>query len=264
MAPTLRSLLRPHRTAPTREREVSTPVRRRLSERRRHVDAARLGRARRRERVGPVRRSQPPAVPTRRRRHQPLPGCRRALNPRRALIATHASCARRRARTWSIAPPNRGEESMYGKIVVGTDGSAGAQIAVGAAIELARLTGATLHVVHGHKLSSAYHLAAAFEVGVLPHVVESDEAILAESHRICDEAVAQAARVGVATEAHYVAGDAADALIKVATDAEADLIVVGNRGMAGARRFVLGSVPNKVSHHCPSSLLIVDTSHAGA
>jgi nucleotide-binding universal stress UspA family protein len=153
---------------------------------------------------------------------------------------------------------------MYAKIVVGTDGSAGAQVAVGAAIELARLTGATLHVVHGHKLSSAYHLAAAFEVGVVPNVVESDEAILAESHRICDEAVAQAARVGVATKAHYVAGDAADALIKVATDAEADLIVVGNRGMAGARRFVLGSVPNKVSHHCPSSLLIVDTSHAGS
>ncbi len=152
---------------------------------------------------------------------------------------------------------------MYTKIVVGTDGSASAHVAVGAAIELARLTGATLHVVHGHKLSSAYHLAAAFEVGVVPNVVESDEAILAESHRICDEAVAQAARVGVATEAHYVAGDAADALIKVATDAEADLIVVGNRGMAGARRFVLGSVPNKVSHHCPSSLLIVDTSHAG-
>ena len=60
-----------------------------------------------------------------------------------------------------------------------------------------------------------------------------------------------------------MAGDAADALIRVATNARADLIVVGNRGMAGARRFVLGSVPNKVSHHCPSSLLIVDTSQAG-
>jgi nucleotide-binding universal stress UspA family protein len=40
---------------------------------------------------------------------------------------------------------------------------------------------------------------------------------------------------------------------------KADLLVLGNRGMTGARRFVLGSVPNKVSHHCPCSLLIVDT-----
>ena len=150
---------------------------------------------------------------------------------------------------------------MYTNIVVGTDGSAGARIAVDAAIELARLTGATLHVVHGHKLASAYSLAASFEVGIVPNMVEADEAILAESHRICEDAVAQADRVGGAAEAHYVAGDAADALIRVATDSKADLIVVGNRGMSGTRRFVLGSVPNKVSHHCPSSLLIVDTSH---
>jgi nucleotide-binding universal stress UspA family protein len=75
--------------------------------------------------------------------------------------------------------------------------------------------------------------------------------------------VTKAVAGGVHAEAHCVAGDAADALIRVATDARADLIVVGNRGMAGARRFVLGSVPNTVSHHCPSSLLIVDTSHAG-
>jgi nucleotide-binding universal stress UspA family protein len=153
---------------------------------------------------------------------------------------------------------------MYTRIVVGTDGSAGAHIAVDAAIELARLTGATLHVVHGHKLASAYHLAAAFEVGVVPNVVEADEAILAESHRICEEAVTQAGHVGVAAEAHYVAGDAADALVRVATDTKADLIVVGNRGMTGTRRFVLGSVPNKVSHHCPTSLLIVDTSQPAA
>ena len=57
-------------------------------------------------------------------------------------------------------------------------------------------------------------------------------------------------------------GDAADALLKVAQDTQSDLLVVGNRGMTGARRFVLGSVPNKLSHHSPASLLIVDTSEA--
>jgi nucleotide-binding universal stress UspA family protein len=152
---------------------------------------------------------------------------------------------------------------MYKQIVVGTDGSIGANAALDAALELARLTGATLHVVHAHKLSTAYHLAAAVEVGVVPNVVEANEAILEESRRICDEAVANAGRLGVKAEAHSVPGDAADALTRVATDAHADLVVVGNRGMSGARRFVLGSVPNKVSHHCPASLLIVDTSHAG-
>jgi nucleotide-binding universal stress UspA family protein len=166
----------------------------------------------------------------------------------------------------AAAPTTRshcGEEDMYKHIVVGTDGSGPAATAVDTAVALAALTGATLHIVHGHKLSSAYHLAAAVEVGVVPDIVESNQAIVAESERICGDAVTKAAAGGVQAEAHCVAGDAADALIRVATDAKADLIVVGNRGMAGARRFVLGSVPNKVSHHCPSSLLIVDTSHVG-
>ncbi len=64
-------------------------------------------------------------------------------------------------------------------------------------------------------------------------------------------------------EVHNPAGeDVADALIRIAEDVGADLIVVGNRGMSGVSRFVLGSVPNKVSHHCPCSLLIVNTEPA--
>jgi nucleotide-binding universal stress UspA family protein len=66
----------------------------------------------------------------------------------------------------------------------------------------------------------------------------------------------------VSAEAHCIPGDAAEGLLKVAQDSGCDLLVVGNRGMTGVRRFVLGSVPNKLSHHSPSSLLIVDTSEA--
>jgi nucleotide-binding universal stress UspA family protein len=49
-----------------------------------------------------------------------------------------------------------------------------------------------------------------------------------------------------------------DGIPEVATNVVADLVVVGNRGMSGMKRFVLGSVPNKISHHCPCSLLIVN------
>ena len=44
------------------------------------------------------------------------------------------------------------------------------------------------------------------------------------------------------------------------TTVKADLVVVGNRGMSGMKRFILGSVPNKIAHHAPCSVLIVDTS----
>jgi nucleotide-binding universal stress UspA family protein len=54
-------------------------------------------------------------------------------------------------------------------------------------------------------------------------------------------------------------GDPADAILDVAEETGADLIVVGNKGMTGAKRFLLGSVPNKVSHHAPCSVLIIRT-----
>jgi nucleotide-binding universal stress UspA family protein len=47
-------------------------------------------------------------------------------------------------------------------------------------------------------------------------------------------------------------------LVRIADEQVAQMIVLGNRGMTGARR-VLGSVPNRVSHHAPCDVLIVTT-----
>ncbi len=151
---------------------------------------------------------------------------------------------------------------MYKQIVVGTDGSAGAAMAVGAAIEIARLTGASVHVVYAHKIASSFQVAAAVEAGLAPAVLaESNDAMHAAGQRVCDQVVEQAKRAGVQAEGYCISADPAEALMTVAEDVRADLLVVGNRGMTGARR-VLGSVPNTLSHHCPASLLIVDTSSA--
>ena len=64
---------------------------------------------------------------------------------------------------------------------------------------------------------------------------------------------------GVDVETHAREGDPADAILDVAEEENADLIVVGNKGMTGAKRFLLGSVPNKVSHHAPCSVMIIRT-----
>ena len=75
-----------------------------------------------------------------------------------------------------------------------------------------------------------------------------------------DAARREAAGAGVAeVETFARQGDAADAILDVAEEQRADLIVVGNKGMTGAKRFLLGSVPNKISHHAPCSVLIVRT-----
>jgi len=60
-------------------------------------------------------------------------------------------------------------------------------------------------------------------------------------------------------QTHPVEGDPAEAILNIAEGTDADLIVVGNKGMTGARRFLLGSVPNNISHHAPCSVIIVRT-----
>ena len=144
---------------------------------------------------------------------------------------------------------------MFKSIVVGTDGSETADIALRRAIELAALTGGKLHVV------SAYEPAPARVGGNRPvaeaaeWTVGSDFKVEAVLQRAQDEANAGS----VDYEVHAPKGDAADSLIAAAKEHDADLIVLGSRGMRGARR-VLGSVPNKVSHHAPCDVLIVQTS----
>jgi nucleotide-binding universal stress UspA family protein len=144
---------------------------------------------------------------------------------------------------------------VYEVIVVGTDGSERADIAVQEALDLAKLSGARVHGVHVLRpmltATTAQLDAAAVAI--------TNEDRKEEGQRIRTEFLAEAARQGVPAELDTLDGEPADALIKVAEAVRADLLVVGNRGMSGVRRFVLGSVPNKVSHHSPCSLLIVDT-----
>jgi nucleotide-binding universal stress UspA family protein len=149
---------------------------------------------------------------------------------------------------------------MYSSIVVGTDGSDTAGVAVAHATDLASRFGATLHVVHAYRAVSAGDVVAASSGGVvMPDLISVNEGIKATSEAVLQRTVHQAETAGVKIQTHAVSGDAADALILTAEEVGADLIVVGNRGMSGMKRFVLGSVPNKVSHHCPCSVLIVNT-----
>jgi nucleotide-binding universal stress UspA family protein len=142
-------------------------------------------------------------------------------------------------------------------IVAGTDGSPSAERAVDHAGKLAQALGATVHVVNCYRdTQAASWMAAAggFPVGEPVH--DEDARIRAE------EIVAQARdrliALGIDARGHVCSGDPAQALITVAEDQDAEMIVVGNRGMSGARR-VLGSVPNSVSHHATCGVLIVPT-----
>jgi nucleotide-binding universal stress UspA family protein len=147
---------------------------------------------------------------------------------------------------------------MFASILVGTDGSDTAKTAVRYAIDLARQLGARLQIVSAYEPVSAQRVRTE-QIDVpddLQWMVGPHEEVLA----LLREAEAEAQGVGVSeVETYARQGDAADAILDVAEEQRTDLIVVGNRGMTGAKRFLLGSVPNKVSHHAPCSVLIVRT-----
>src|SRR5688500_12661296 len=128
---------------------------------------------------------------------------------------------------------------MYEKIVVGTDGSDTASGAVTQAVKLAKLSGASVHLVTAYKLASAM-AAMAPETGAY---MPSDKDARAQAEAVLERAADQVRAAGVKVETHAGPGSAAEAIIQVAEGQKADLVVVGSRGMTGARR-LLGSVPN--------------------
>jgi nucleotide-binding universal stress UspA family protein len=146
---------------------------------------------------------------------------------------------------------------MFKSIVVGTDGSDTATQAVRHAVDLASAVGAKLQIVSAYEPVSGQRLAeerrdAPEDLQWAINPREDVDATLQSAAAIATEA-------GVAVDIYPRQGDPADAILDVAEEREADLVIVGNKGMTGAKRFLLGSVPNKVSHHAPCSVLIIRT-----
>lgn len=145
---------------------------------------------------------------------------------------------------------------MFESILVGTDGSDAAGAAVTRAVRLASALGARLQIVSAYEpvperglRIERVHVPADVQVHVRQEVLA-----------LLDSAQGDAQAAGVSRVDTFArVGDAADAILDVAEEQGSDLIVVGNKGMTGATRFLLGSVPNKVSHHAPCSVLIVRT-----
>jgi nucleotide-binding universal stress UspA family protein len=144
---------------------------------------------------------------------------------------------------------------MFKTIVVGTDGSETAKVAVQQAADLAKSHDAELHLVMSAIGVPETRLREERQGAPddVQHAINPNEDIEAQLRQVAESLD------GLNVKTHAKQGDPSDAIIDVAEQNQADLIVVGNKGMTGAKRFFLGAVPNKVSHHAPCSVLIVRT-----
>lgn len=128
-------------------------------------------------------------------------------------------------------------------ILVGTDTSASADLAVGAAAELAKAHDGELVVLYVKPPLDAREV---FDPGKLP---DPNGYLARLAERFPD----------VKVRTREESGDPAESICDVAEDERADVIVVGNRGTHGKKRWFLGSVPNAIVQHAPCSVYIVDT-----
>jgi nucleotide-binding universal stress UspA family protein len=146
---------------------------------------------------------------------------------------------------------------MYENIVVGTDGSLTASKAVTRAADLAKTADATLVIVSAFRPVPPERLknertGAPQELAYMVNPREDVDRTLATAKKLAESRGAK-----VRTEA--IDSGPSEAIIDVAETIKADLIVVGSQGMTGAKRFLLGSVPNRIAHHSPCDVLIVKT-----
>jgi nucleotide-binding universal stress UspA family protein len=138
---------------------------------------------------------------------------------------------------------------VFETVVVGADASETAAEAVRSAIELVKLTGGRLHIVSAYRQQQFRTPGGEETTGL-----ESGD--LAES--VLADHGSRARAAGVEAQTHARSGQPAEVICDVAREVDADLIIVGNKGMIGMRR-VLGSVPNSVAHNAPCSVLIANT-----
>jgi nucleotide-binding universal stress UspA family protein len=139
-------------------------------------------------------------------------------------------------------------------IVVGFDGSANARDAVTTAAGV--LTeGGTVHAVTAYRLPSVSETERLWKE--LPEEFRSNFDVLAGPESLRSEAVGLLEGLGVNAVGHLVEGDAASSILDTVDEVDADLVVVGSRGLGRATRFLRGSVSSKVASHAKTSVLVV-------
>ena len=139
---------------------------------------------------------------------------------------------------------------MFDIVVVGADGSATARRAIEAATELVAMSGGQLHIVSA--VESSWKRDKNIPENFRYFSPDGEAEALLQTLSFIPK------KSGIEPTMHAVEGDPAEAIISIAEKVNADLIVVGNKGMRGVRR-ALGSVPNTVAHGAPCSVAIIDT-----
>ncbi len=140
-------------------------------------------------------------------------------------------------------------------IVVGTDGSENALRAVETAADMASTSGSTVHVVSAYQARSDREIAEI--LAALPDEFHESYDPVAGSRAILNDASHLFDQRHVDHKVHLVEGNPAAVILDVAEDVDADLVIVGSRGLGVANRFLRGSTSARIANHAECSFLVI-------
>lgn len=147
--------------------------------------------------------------------------------------------------------------TAYRHLLVGTDGSDTAAHAVRQAALLAQAFGARLTVMTVFTDAPPSETAQIQEQ--LPDELRWQVTGAAQAEETAHQGVSVAKTLGADAHARVERGEPAEAIIRALDAGDFDLVVVGSRGLSSPTRFLLGNVPNAVSHHAPCDVAIIHT-----
>jgi nucleotide-binding universal stress UspA family protein len=137
------------------------------------------------------------------------------------------------------------------KILLATDGSEEATLAVQTAADLSQRTGSELHIVHVGEVPLVYHPERhGYHAEYEEHEREARQLLEAQ----VEQMKAAGARVA---QAHLRMGKADEEILVLAEELGADLVVVGSRGLGSVSRVLVGSVSDSVVRHAHCPVLVV-------
>jgi nucleotide-binding universal stress UspA family protein len=166
-------------------------------------------------------------------------------------VVRHAHCAVLVVRRQVRVP----ERLLGGRVLLATDGSEEARAAAGIAAELAERTGAELHLVHALPTDPPMPYPAPFSR-------ERSAALIEQAKRdartfLADEAGRLEKEGFSGVQTHLRLGRPGQEIVKLSEELDADLVILGSRGLGGMRRALMGGVSDSVVRHAPCPVLVV-------
>lgn len=141
---------------------------------------------------------------------------------------------------------------LFNRILVAFDGSKAAGKALDKAVELVKLTNASLNVIHVYEFPRFY-----VADGFAPVPANMNEEFFELASKTADEAERRLKEAGVEGTVELLQGPPAETILEYAASHNCDAIVIGSRGLGGIREFVLGSVSHNVVQHAKIPVLVV-------